>query len=112
MTGGVIMEQYIKTIINVDKEAEAYRQIKFKELNDNKINFNQQLDNMKLEYEKKLKDEKIRIQQQNTDKSMVEIKQIEKDCSDSIEKLQQKYDQIKENIFDKLFLELKEKMKE
>jgi len=112
MRGGVIMEQYIKTIINADKEAETYRQAKFKELNDNRINFNQQIDNMKLECEKELEAEKIRIQQQSMDKSMVKIQQIEKDCSDSIEKLQQKYDEIKKTIIEKLFLELKEKIKE
>lgn len=112
MTGGVIMEQYIRTIINIDKEAEAYRQAKFKELSENRINFDNQLDKMKLEYEKELEAEKTRIQQQSMDKSMVKVQQIEKDCSDSIVKLQQKYDQIKETIIEKLFLELKEKIKE
>lgn len=112
MTGGVIMEQYIKTIINTDKEAETYRQAKFKELNDNRINFNHQIDNMKLECEKELEAEKIKIQQQSMDKSMVKIQKIEKDCSDSIEKQQQKYDEIKKTIIEKLFLELKEKIKE
>lgn len=106
------MEKYIKTIINTDKEAEVYRQAKLKELNDNRINFNQQIDNMKLECEKELEGEKIRIQQQSMEKSMIKIQQIEKGCSDNIEKLQEKYTEIKKNVIEKLFLELKEKIKE
>jgi hypothetical protein len=112
MLGVLFLEESIKRIITIDREAEAYREKKTALLKEKKLQFEEELKNMKTAFENKLAAEKKNIQDTILNKAEGEVKQIVENRNEAINKMQEKYKLMEDSIVQELFSELKEKMKE
>jgi hypothetical protein len=110
--GGVGLEEVIKRIVAIDKEAETYRFKNRKLLEAKNLEFESQLKKMKDDFEDKLSLEKKTTQDEIMNKANEEIKLTVFKRDESLKKMQSDYNLKAEAVIQVLFQELKEKMKE
>lgn len=102
----------IKKIVNIDKEAEKYKEANKTQFEDYRVAFENEIKSMMEDFEKGLKEEKIRLMEDKIKKASEEADIIKRKNEEKYNELIDSYLTIRENIVEEICEELRSAMKE
>lgn len=106
------MDNVIKKIVSIDKEAENYREANKRLIENERENFEKQINKMEQDYINELNLEKKKITEEKISKAQDEVRKIKLKNDELIGRLEERYSEVRENLVEELFNLLKDSMKE
>jgi hypothetical protein len=110
--GGDGVDNMIRKIVSIDKEAENYREANKKLIEKERENFEKQINKMKQDYINELNLEKKKITEEKISEAQDEVRKIKLKNDELIGRLEERYAEVRENLVEEFFNLLKDSMKE